>query len=115
MLMCDICGREISSRTSHYQLPAEIRGKDGKIKFVHMECCSTEEIKKNLMLYAQNQIDLYRDVMELARNTNLSEIEKYEKKYGCYEEILEGIQTDRDLMVSAMISELRNKFEQHQI
>jgi hypothetical protein len=110
MLLCDVCGREIG--TSHYHLPAEIRGKDGKIKFVHMECCSAEEIKKSLSLYAQNQIDLYRDIMELAKNTNLSEIEKYEKKYGKYEEILQGTKTDHDLMVSALISELRNKFEQ---
>jgi hypothetical protein len=109
MLLCDICGKEMD--TSHYHLPAEIKGKDGKIKFVHMECCSAEEIKKNLMLYAQNQVELYHDIMELTRNTTLNEIEKYEEKYGSYEEILQGIQSDHDLMLSALISELRNKFE----
>ena len=41
--VCDICGNEMSS--SHYHLPAEIK-EANKIKFVHMECCSADEIKK---------------------------------------------------------------------
>lgn len=113
MSFCEICGKDLN--TSHYHLPAEIKQDDdnNKIKFVHMECCSAEEIKKNLLLYAQNQASLYNDIIDLARNTTLDKIKDHEKKYGTYEEISQGIQIDRDHMSSALISELKSKIERH--
>lgn len=112
MLFCEICGKDLS--TSHYHLPAEIKQDyNNKIKFVHMECCSAEEIKKNLLLYAQNQASLYNDIIDLVKNTTLDKIKDHEKKYGTYEEISQGIQIDRDHMSSALISELKSKIERH--
>jgi len=110
MSFCEICGKDLS--TSHYHLAAEIKQHDNnKIKFVHMECCSAEEIKKNLLLYAQNQAKLYQDIVDLAKNTTLDKIKDHQRKYGTYEEISQGIQIDRDHMSSALISELKSKIE----
>ena len=106
MSICEICGNKLS--TSHYHLPAEIKEAD-KIKFVHMECCSTESIKRNLLSYAENQIKFYQDIIRLVNNASIEEIKNIETKYGIYEEISQGIQIDRDLYVSALISELKRK------
>lgn len=111
MSFCEICGKDLS--TSHYHLPAEIREENNKIKFVHMECCSDDKIKENLLLYAQNQVTLYHDIIDLVRNATSHKIHEHEKKYGTYEEISQGIQLDRELMLSALISELKSKVEQH--
>ena len=108
MSVCEICGKNMNN--SHYHIPSEIKVND-KIKFVHTECCSREDIKENLLLYANNQVGMYHDIIDLAKNTSLDKINQYEKKYGSYEEISQGIQLDRDLMLSALISELRTKLE----
>lgn len=106
MSICEICGNKIS--TSRYPLFAEIK-ESNKIKFVHMECCSTESIKRNLLSYAENQINFYKDIIQLVNNTSLEEINNIETKYGSYGEISQGIQIDRDRYVSALISELKGK------
>jgi hypothetical protein len=106
MSVCDICGNEISK--SHYHLPAEIK-EVNKIKFVHMECCSAEEIKRNLLSYAENQIRLYQYVVDLIKDTNMHKIRDFETKYGTYEEISQGVNPDRDIYTSALISELKSR------
>jgi hypothetical protein len=50
-----------------------------------MECCSAEEIKKNLLSYAQNQIRFYHDITDLVNDTNIKNIKDFEMKYGNYE------------------------------
>jgi hypothetical protein len=86
MSVCDICGNEISK--SHYHLPAEIK-EVNKIKFVHMQCCSAEEIKRNLLSYAENQIRLYQDIIDVIYDTNMQNIRDFETKYGTYEDFAE--------------------------
>jgi len=104
--VCDICGNEMSS--SHYHLPAEIK-EANKIKFVHMECCSADEIKKNLLSYAQNQIRFYHDIIDLVNDTNTKKIKDFETKYGIYEEVSQGIPIDRDTYIAGLISELKKR------
>lgn len=104
--MCDICGKEIS--TSHYYLPAEIK-EANRIKFVHMECCSAQEIKKNLLSYAQNQMKFYHDIIDLVTDTNVKKIRDFEMKYGKYEEIVQGFDLDRDMYIAGLISELKKR------
>ncbi|PWU81512.1 MAG: hypothetical protein DLM72_06600 [Candidatus Nitrosopolaris wilkensis] len=104
--VCDICGNEMSS--SHYHLPAEIK-EANKIKFVHMECCSADEIKKNLLSYAQNQIRFYHDIVDLVNDTNMKKIKDFEMKYGMYEEVSQGILIDRDTYIAGLISELKKR------
>jgi|SRR5918993_5418250 galactitol-specific phosphotransferase system IIB component len=109
MSVCEVCGNRLSS--SYYHLPAEIKEetKNHKIKFVHMECCSVEQIKQNLLSYAENQVALYHDIINLVKDTSLKKIKDIQDKYGTYDEISQDIQIDRDLMISALISELKRK------
>lgn len=93
---------------SHYQIPAEIRDRD-KIKFAHIECCSVEEIKRNLVSQAESQIRLYQDVIDMLNEPSLEKIRDFEMKYGTYEEISQGQHIDHHLMVSALVSELKKK------
>jgi len=44
----------------------------------------------------------------LVKNTTPDNIHEHEKKYGTYEEISQGIKIDRELMLSALISELKS-------
>jgi hypothetical protein len=106
MSVCDTCGTEISK--SHYHIPAELK-EENRIKFVHMECCSAEEIKRNLLSYAENQIRLYQDIVDLIKDTNMHKIRNFETKYGVYEEILQGVNPDHDLYISALISDLKRR------
>lgn len=106
MSVCDTCGTEISK--SHYHIPAELKEVD-KVKFVHMECCSADEIKRNLLSYAENQIRLYQDIVDLIKDTNMHKIRNFETKYGVYEEILQGVNPDHDLYTSALISDLKRR------
>ncbi|PWU81076.1 MAG: hypothetical protein DLM72_08855 [Candidatus Nitrosopolaris wilkensis] len=93
---------------SQYLLPAELKAANG-IKFAHMECCSAEELKQSLFSQAQHQIRFYQDVIELVNNASLDKIKNIEMKYGTYDEVSQGIHTDRELMASALIFELKKK------
>ena len=104
MCLCDTCGKEMS--TSHYHLPAEVK-EANRIKFVHIECCSAQEIKKNLLSYAQNQMNFYQDIIDLVIDTNVKKIRDFEMKYGTYEEIMQGVDLDRDMYIAGLISELK--------
>jgi len=106
MFVCDICGSDMSS--SHYHIPAEMK-EANEIMFVHMECCSAEEIKKNLLSYAQNQIRFYHDIIDLVNDTNIKNIKDFEMKYGDYEEVSQGIRIDRDAYIASLISELKKR------
>ena len=106
MSICDICGNTISK--SHYHIPAELK-EVNRTKFVHMECCSAEEIKRSLLSYAENQIRLYQDILDLIKDTNMHKIRNFETKYGMYEEILLGVNPDRDVYTSALVSELKRR------
>jgi hypothetical protein len=106
MSVCDICSNSMS--TSRYHLPAEIK-ESNRVNFVHMECCSAQEIKKNLMSYAQNQIKYYQDIIDLIKNTDMNKIRDFEMKYGMYEEVSQGIPIDRETYVAGMISELKKR------
>lgn len=106
MSTCEICGNGLAG--SHYHLPAEIRERNA-IKFAHMECCSTEEIKQNIILQAQNQVRFYQDVIDLLNNISLEKIRDFETKYGTYDEIRQGSYIDHNVMISALISELKKK------
>jgi transcription elongation factor Elf1 len=100
-LICENCGNQMD--TSQYQVPAEIKKTNNRIKFAHMECCSAEELKQNLLSQAQTQIRFYKDVIDLVNNTSLEKIRDMEIKYGTYDEVSQGIQTDREIMTSALI------------
>src|SRR5712692_10964391 len=104
MSVCDICSNSMS--ISHYHLPAEIK-EPNRVNFVHMECCSAQEIKKNLLTYAQNQIRFYHDIIDLVNDTNIKNIKDFEMKYGDYEEVSQGIRIDRDTYIASLISELK--------
>ena len=106
IFVCDICGNEMSS--SHYHIPAEMK-EANEIKFVHMECCSAEEIKKHLLSYSQNQIRFYHDIIDLVSDTNMKNIKDFEMKYGDYEEVSQGIRIDRDIYIASLISELKKR------
>ena len=108
MSVCEVCGNKLDS--SYYHLPAEIKdSRNNRIKFVHMECCSGEQIKQNLLSYAESQVALYHDIINLVKDTSLEKIKDIQDKYGTYDEISQDIQIDRDLMISALISELERK------
>jgi hypothetical protein len=55
----------------------------------------------------QTQIRFYKDVIDLANS--LEKIRDMEIKYGTYDEVSQSIQTDREIMTSALISELKRK------
>jgi hypothetical protein len=106
MSVCDICNSSMS--TSHYHLPGEIK-EPNRVNFVHMECCSAQEIKKNLLTYAENQIKYYQDIIDLVKNTDMNKIRDFEMKYGMYEEVSQGIPIDRETYVAGLISELKKR------
>jgi hypothetical protein len=86
MSICEVCRNKLT--TSHYHLPAEIKEiENNKIKFVYMKCCSAEQIKQNLLSYAENQVTLYHDIINLAKDTSLEKIKDIQDKYGTYDEI----------------------------
>lgn len=101
-----MCGDAMS--TSHYHLPAQIKELN-KVNFVHMECCSAQEIKKNLLTYAQNQIRYYQDIIDLVKDSDMKKIRDFEMKYGMYEEVSQGIPIDRETYVAGLISELKKR------
>jgi len=80
-----------------------------EIKFVHMECCSAEVIKNNLLSYAQNQIRFYHDIIDLVSDTNMKNIKDFEMKYDDYEEVSQGISIDHDTYIASLISELKKR------
>ncbi|MFQ5920432.1 MAG: hypothetical protein ACE5JV_00245 [Nitrososphaerales archaeon] len=106
MSTCDVCGNKIVD--SNYHIPAELRD-ENRIKFVHFECCSVDDIKRNLILCAQDQIRLYQDVVDLLKNTSPEKIREFETRYGTYEEMSQGSHIDHQIMISALISELKRK------
>ena len=89
-------------------MTAEIK-EANKIKFVHMECCSADEIKRNLLSYAQNQIRFYHDIIDLVNDTNMKKIKDFETKYGIYEEVSQSVGIDRDTYIAGLISELKKR------
>lgn len=93
---------------SNYNLPVDIRELD-RIKFTHLECCSLEELKQNIVTEAKNQIRLYQNVIELIDNLNLAKIHEFETKYGTYEELCQDQEIDHHVRISALISELRKR------
>jgi hypothetical protein len=74
-----------------------------------MECCSADEIKRNLLSYAQNQIRFYHDIIDLVNDTNMKKIKDFETKYGIYEEVSQSVGIDRDTYIAGLISELKKR------
>ena len=106
MYKCDECQDE--SNHSQYPIPAIIHSGDGK-RIVHIECCSQDNLIEEIKQMVEGEQIFYSDVSKLLQNFNLQNLEKFEKKYGTYNETKWGIQIDKFVQILAMIDHLKNK------
>jgi transcription elongation factor Elf1 len=105
LCICEICGRKNSS-----QLMAEIRDPE-EIKFAHMECCSIEQLKQCLLLESESQLKFYQDAIDLVDNLDQNRVRDFETKYGTFDELSQYQPIDRELIISALISELKKRMK----
>ncbi|MGN6349325.1 MAG: hypothetical protein ACTHLL_06215 [Candidatus Nitrosocosmicus sp.] len=133
--ICDICHRSTGSLYS--KLIAEIKEKKNnndnnasntsspfstiksltkKSQMAHIECCSREQIKQILLSQAEDQIEFYKDIINLINEeigkdnkSFLNKINIFEQKYGSFDEIRQGSSIDRDIFTYASIAELKRK------
>ncbi|MGN6613994.1 MAG: hypothetical protein ACTHKC_03025 [Candidatus Nitrosocosmicus sp.] len=136
--ICDICHRSTGSLYS--KLIAEIKEKKNnndnndnnasntsspfstiksltkKSQMAHIECCSREQIKQILLSQAEDQIEFYKDIINLINEeigkdnkSFLNKINIFEQKYGFFDEIRQGTSIDRDIFTYASIAELKRK------
>lgn len=82
----------------------------------HIECCSYEQIKQILLSQAEDQIEFYKDIINLINDeigkdnkSFLNRINIFEQKYGSSDEIRQGSSIDRDIFTYASIAELKRK------
>jgi hypothetical protein len=101
--ICEICGRKTRS-----ELMAEIKDIE-EIRFAHMGCCSTEQLKQCILSESENQLKFYQDAINLANNPDQNRIRDFEIKYGTLDELSQYSPLDRELMISALVSELKKE------
>jgi hypothetical protein len=105
MRNCPVCGLEIEQ--SRYIASGEDY-KNGSLKLVHIECCSTDDLRKLLSARAKREIEFFSDASKLSENLDLKMFKEFEKSYGDYYEVVET-SSDQELAVLAIVSELKSR------
>ena len=106
MYQCDECKQE--SNHSKYHIPAVVHSGE-KNRILHIECCSQDNLIEEIQQMVEGEKMFYDDVSELINDFNAQILEKFEKKYGTYDETKWGIQIDKFVQILAMIDQLKNK------
>lgn len=107
MYECEECKEK--SDHSKYDEPI-IGSKTGKRVLIHPECCSTENLIKVLGDMAESERLFYDDTLSLVQNCDITKLQEFERKYGTYYEIRNGISIDRFRDILAIVTELKSRF-----
>ena len=104
MYTCDECNQD--HQHSKYDLPVTVSLKKEN-KIVHVECCSKDILVEKLKQITESEISFYSDVLNLTKNFGKENIEKFERKYGTYNEYRSGIKTDKFIQILAILDRLK--------
>lgn len=102
---CIICGREMSLS----EIRSVLLRRDIKTGYAHVGCATVEELKQCILEIAKRERQFYDDLMKIAPELNNSDIKNFELKYGTFEESLDYASTDSQLIISALLRELKER------
>jgi len=94
------------SEHSKYHIPI-IDESEGKKVLLHLECCPKENLIKLLREKVESEKMFFDDALNLSENMSAENIEKFEKKFGTYEEIKQGIKIDKLVEILAIVDQLK--------
>ena len=104
MYSCDECHED--HQHSKYHIPVVVSS-EKQPKLLHVECCSKENLLEKLKQLVESETLFYKDISNLTENFNQENIEKFEKKYGTYDEHKSGIQFDKFIEILAIVDKLK--------
>ncbi len=104
MYECEQCQRD--SNHSKYHIPI-VDEFEGKKVLLHLECCPKENLIKLLREKVESEKMFFDDALNLSENMSAENIEKFEKKFGTYEEIKQGIKIDKLVEILAIVDQLK--------
>ena len=79
----------------------------GKKVMLHLECCPKENLIKLLHEKVESEKMFFDEALILSENLSAENIEKFEKKFGTYEEIKQGIKIDKLVEILAIVDQLK--------
>ncbi len=104
MYECEQCHRD--SDHSKYHIPIVDESK-GKKVMLHLECCPKENLIKLLHEKVESEKMFFDEALNLSENLSAENIEKFEKKFGTYDEIKQGIKIDKLVEILAIVDQLK--------
>ncbi len=104
MYECEQCHGD--SDHSKYHIPIVDESK-GKKVMLHLECCPKENLIKLLHEKVESEKMFFDEALNLSENLSAENIEKFEKKFGTYEEINQGIKIDKLVEILAIVDQLK--------
>jgi len=104
MYECEECHSD--SDHSKYHIPI-IDESEGKKVMLHLECCPKENLIRLLHEKVESEQMFYADALNLAENLTSENIDKFERKYGTYDEIKGGIKIDKLVEILAIVDQLK--------
>ena len=104
MYECEECQGD--SNHSKYHIPI-VDESEGKKVLLHLECCPKENLIKLLREKVESEKMFFDEALNLAKNMSAENIERFEKKFGTYEEIKQGIKIDKLVEILAIVDQLK--------
>ncbi len=104
MYECEECHGD--SGHSKYHIPI-IDESEGKKVMLHLECCPKENLIRLLHQKVESEKMFYSDALNLAENLTTENIDKFERKYGTYDEFKGGIKIDKLVEILAIVDQLK--------
>lgn len=83
--------------------------KNNQMGFAHLHCATTEELKHCILEIAKREKSFYDDLMKVASDFEIDKIREFERKYGDFDEAMDYTPSDPQLMVAALLHELKKK------
>lgn len=104
MYECEQCHGDSDHSKYHNPIVDESKGK--KV-MLHLECCPKENLIKLLHEKVESEKMFFDEALNLSENLSAENIEKFEKKFGTYEEIKQGIKIDKLVEILAIVDQLK--------
>ncbi len=104
MYECEECHGD--SNHSKYHIPI-VDESEGKKVLLHLECCPKENLIRLLHEKVESEKMFYADALNLAESLSSENIKKFERKYGTYDEIKQGIKIDKLVEILAIVDQLK--------
>ncbi len=104
MYECEECHGD--SNHSKYHIPI-IDESEGKKVMLHLECCPKENLIRLLHQKIESEKMFYDDALNLVENLTSENIDKFERKYGTYDEVKGGIKIDKLVEILAIVDQLK--------